>query len=112
MMHYFFLTMAILAEVCGTMALQASKGFTEVAPTIIVAVAYAISFFFLSLTLGKIPIAIAYSIWSGVGISLIAGIGYVWFNQPLNYYSLVGIVLITMGIIFITLSGNVHLHGE
>lgn len=94
------------------MALQASKGFTEIVPTCIVAVAYLISFFFLSLTLGKIPVAIAYSIWSGVGISLIATVGYFWFGQPLNWYSFAGIVFITIGIIFITLSGNVHLHGE
>ena len=74
------------------MALQASKGFTEIVPTCIVAVAYLISFFFLSLTLGKIPVAIAYSIWSGVGISLIATVGYFWFGQPLNWYSFAGIV--------------------
>ncbi len=44
-------------------------------------VGYACAFYFLSLTLRSIPVAIAYAIWSGIGIVLIALIGVSGFGN-------------------------------
>ena len=50
-MHYLYLMAAVLAETIGTTALQASQQFTRLLPSVIVVVAYAASFFLMSLTL-------------------------------------------------------------
>jgi multidrug transporter EmrE-like cation transporter len=65
-MQFVYLAIAIAAEVVGTSALKASNGFTVWQPSLIVALGYGVSFYFLSLALRTIPDGIAYAIWSGV----------------------------------------------
>lgn len=108
-MHYLYLTLAIIAEVSGTMALRASESFTRLVPSLIVIVGYAVAFYFLSLTLRFIPVGIAYAIWSGAGIVLIALFGYVLFNERLDWPALAGISFVLAGIFLLTVvSGSVR----
>lgn len=102
-MPYLYLCIAIVAEVIGTTALQMSNGFTRLGPTVVTVVCYAIAFFFLSLTLRTIPTGIAYAIWSGVGIVLIAGASWVLLGQRLDAPALLGIGLIMAGVLVINL---------
>lgn len=102
-MPFFYLAIAILAEVVGTSALKASNGFTVWLPSAVVAVAYGVSFYFLSLALRAIPVGVAYAIWSGVGIVLISAIGWVLFRQRLDAAAIAGIGLIVAGV------GVIHL---
>ena len=80
---YLYLAIAIAAEVVATSALKASEGFTKTGPTLIVAAGYGVAFYFLSLVLKSVPVGVAYAIWSGVGIVLIAAIGWLFMNQRL-----------------------------
>jgi small multidrug resistance pump len=84
--------------VIGTSALKASNGFTQLVPSLITIVTYAVAFYFLSLTLRTIPVGIAYAIWSGIGIVLIALIGLFWFRQPLDLAAVIGLGLIIAGV--------------
>ncbi|NJD33090.1 MAG: QacE family quaternary ammonium compound efflux SMR transporter [Gammaproteobacteria bacterium] len=102
-MPLLYLAIAILAEVIGTSALKASDGFRVPAPSAIVVVAYAISFYFLSLALRTIPIGLAYAIWSGVGIVIISLIGWALYRQALDAAAIAGIVLIVAGVLVINL---------
>jgi small multidrug resistance pump len=102
-MAYVYLAIAIVAEVIGTSALNASNGFTRAAPTAVVVTGYLIAFYFLSLTLKTMPVAIAYAIWSGVGIALITTIGWVFFKQILDAAALLGIAMIVAGVVVINL---------
>ena len=72
-MVWFYLAIAITAEVMATTALKFSEGFTKLTPSLFVAVGYAGAFYFLSRVLDQIPISIAYAIWSGAGIVLALG---------------------------------------
>ena len=72
---YLYLSIAIVAEVIATSALKASDGFTKSGPSLVVVLGYGVSFYFLSLVLKTVPVGVAYAIWSGAGIVLIAGIG-------------------------------------
>ncbi|MDQ8729915.1 multidrug efflux SMR transporter [Bradyrhizobium sp. LHD-71] len=98
---YLYLLTAVALETIGTSALQASEQFTKPKPLLLTAVCYAASFYFLSLTLRVMPVGIAYAIWSGLGIVLIALIGLVWFGQKLDTPALVGLALIIAGVITI-----------
>jgi len=101
--HYVYLTLAILTETIGTSAIQASRQFTRLGPSLVVVIGYAASFYFMALTLRVLPIGIVYAVWSGVGIVLIAAIGAVVYGQSLDLPALIGIALIIAGIIFIYL---------
>lgn len=98
-MHYLYLAVAIVAEVIGTSALTASAGFSKTVPSIICVAAYSTAFYFLSLTLERLPVGIAYAIWSGVGIVLITLVGLVLFKQTLDAPAIAGIVLIIAGVV-------------
>ncbi len=93
------LAAAIVCEVAATSALRASEGFTRPGPTIFVIVGYMIAFYFLSLTLRTMPVGVAYAIWSGVGISLIAIVGWVVLGQRLDPAAVLGIALIVAGVV-------------
>lgn len=108
MSKWLLLSAAIVAEVFGTSFLKASEGFSKFWPSVAVIVGYVIAFYFLALTLKYIPVGIAYAIWAGVGVVLIALIGWVVFGQKLDLPAMLGISLIIAGVIILNVfSGSV-----
>ena len=47
------------------------------------------------------PTGIVYAIWSGLGIVLITAVAWVWAKQVLDLPALIGMALITAGVIVI-----------
>ncbi|SDY60802.1 small multidrug resistance pump [Lysobacter sp. yr284] len=107
---YLYLAVAIAAEVIATSALKASDGFTKTGPSIVVAAGYGIAFYFLSLVLKTVPVGVAYAIWSGVGIVLIATIGWLFMKQHLDAGAIAGIGLIVAGVLVIQLFSKSAAH--
>lgn len=107
---YLYLTIAIVAEVIATSALKASEGFTRTGPSLIVAAGYGIAFYFLSLVLKTVPVGVAYAIWSGVGIVLIALVGWLVLKQPLDLPAVLGMGLIVSGVAVIQLFSKTAAH--
>lgn len=111
-MHpYLLLTIAIVAEVIATSALRAAEGFSRLIPSLVVVIGYALAFLFLSLTLKSIPIGIAYAIWSGLGIVLIAVVAYAMYGQQLDAPALIGMALILAGVLVLNLFSKSTVHG-
>ncbi|SMC41898.1 DMT family transporter [Primorskyibacter flagellatus] len=110
LLTYATLFLAVLAETIGTTALQASQQFTKPLPSVIVVVAYAAAFYLLALTLRSVPVGVAYALWSGLGILLIALIGFVVFGQTLDWPAVVGMSLIVGGIAVIQLFSAAATH--
>lgn len=109
-MHYVILIGAIIAEVVATSALQASQQFTRIGPSITVVIGYGISFYLLSLTLKVMPLGIVYAVWSGMGLMLVAGIGWLIFGQRLDLPAILGLTLILAGILIINLFSETATH--
>ncbi|MBA85203.1 SMR family transporter [Thalassobius sp. S69A] len=110
MQTYLILFLAIAAETIGTTALQASQQFSRLWPSVLVVVAYGVSFWLLSLALKVMPVGIVYAIWSGLGIVLIALIGLAVFGQRLDLPAILGMGLILCGILVIHLFSNASPH--
>ena len=98
---YSFLLIAILCEVAGTMLLPVSQNFTKVIPTICLTIFYLISFYLMTFVMDKLPIAIVYATWSGLGIFTIAILGYLFFKQTLEWQAILGLFLIVIGVILV-----------
>ncbi len=107
---WWYLGIAIVSEVAATSALKASESFSRFWPSLVVVVGYALAFYFLSLTLKSIPVAVAYAVWSGVGIALIAIIGWLLFGQALDLPGIVGITLIVAGVLVLNLFSKTSGH--
>ncbi len=108
--HYIYLIVAVIAETIGTTALQASDQFTRLWPSVLVVIAYAFAFYFLGVALKYIPVGIAYALWSGLGIVLIALIGFLVFGQMLDFAALVGLAMIIGGIVVIQVFSSSATH--
>ena len=106
---YLFLALAVIAEVVATSSLKATEEFTKVIPTIIMIVAYLVSFYFMTLVLKFIPLGITYAIWSGVGIVLVTIVGAWKYKEIPDLASILGMGLIISGVIVIHLfSKNIN----
>ena len=104
------LGLAIVAEVVATSALKASAGFTRLGPSVLCAVGYALAFYLLSLVMRTLPTGVVYAVWSGLGIVLIAAVGWVMFGQKLDVPALIGMGLIVAGVAVIQLFSKTAAH--
>ena len=100
-MGYLYLAIAIIAEVAATSALKASEEFTKLIPSLIVVIGYGVAFYLLTLVLRTIPLGIAYALWAGVGIILVALLGAILYKQIPDLPAAIGIVLIVGGVVVI-----------
>ena len=98
---YLILTVAIFCEVGGTMLLPVSQNFTKIIPTTILAVLYLLSFYLITFVVDKIPIAIVYATWSGLGVFTVAILGYFFFKQSLSWQAVLGLFLIVAGVVLV-----------
>ena len=109
-MTYLYLFMAILAEVIATSALKSAEGFTKLGPSLLVVVGYGTAFYLLSLVLRHMTVGVAYAIWSGVGIVLVALVGFVGFREMPDTPAIIGMGMIIAGVTVIhTFSNTVRL---
>ena len=98
---YLFLVGAIICEVCGTMLLPVTQNFTKLTPTVFLAIFYLSAFYLLTFVVDKLPIAIVYGTWSGLGIFTIAILGYIFFKQTLAWQAILGLFLIVIGVVLV-----------
>jgi small multidrug resistance pump len=99
-MGYLYLAAAIVSEVIATSFLKFASGPKNVWwAYIIVGVGYVLSFFLLSLTLrAGVPLGIAYAIWAGAGVVVVAVISWLVFHESLTWQQIVGMVLVIGGV--------------
>ena len=80
------------------MLLPVSQNFTKVIPTVCLAIFYLTSFYLMTFVMDKLPIAIVYATWSGLGVFTIAILGYIFFKQTLAWQAIAGLFLIVIGV--------------
>ncbi|MEY9967414.1 small multidrug resistance pump [Streptacidiphilus sp. MAP12-16] len=107
-MPYLLLALAIGSEICATISLKFTDGFTRLLPSAVVVAGYGLSFVFLARALKHIPVSSAYAIWSGVGTAVVAAIGFAFLGETLNAWKLAGIALIIGGVVALNLGGASH----
>ena len=83
------------------MLLPVSQNFTKLIPTTLLTIFYLTAFYLLTFVINKLPIAIVYATWSGLGIFTIAILGYIFFKQTLAWQAIVGMFLIVVGVILV-----------
>ena len=83
------------------MLLPVSQNFTKIIPTTLLAIFYLTAFYLLTFVVNKLPIAVVYATWSGLGIFTIAILGYFFFKQSLSWQAVLGLFLIVIGVILV-----------
>lgn len=102
------LALAIAVEVCATLALRQSEGFTKPGWTAAMIVGYGVAFYLLSTITKDLEIGTIYAVWSGAGTAIVAAIGVWAFDEELSVLRVAGIVLIVLGVVALNLGGASH----
>ena len=98
-MGWIFLGIAGALEISFTTALKYADGFSKLWPSLIFAVAYAGSAWFLSLAVKSIPLGTAYAVWTGIGAVGTALVGIAIFGEPATALRLLFLAVIVGGIV-------------
>lgn len=105
---YLWLALAVVFEVGWAVAMKLSAGLTRPAPAMATVVMYLLSVVFLALATRRMDIGLAYAIWAGCGVSLIAIIGMVYFREPVTALKFVSLGLIVAGIVGLNIATGGH----
>jgi len=103
MTAYYYLAIAICAEVIATVSMKAVKGFSTPLPLVLVIVGYGIAFWMLTLVVRSVPVGVAYAVWAGMGIVLVSVAALFIYGQKLDVPAMLGMGLIVLGVVVIQL---------
>ncbi len=108
---YALLGVAICAEVTATLALRSSHGFTRLMPSAAVITCYAVAFVALSFVLQRgMSVAVAYALWSAIGIVSIAFIGVLFLHERLSWVQATGMLTVVIGVVALLLGTSTPTH--
>lgn len=97
MIYWFYLSLAIIFEVIGTLSLKYASINNSPIYSTIMGVSYIISFTLLYFAIKRIDIGIAYAIWAGMGTALIVIFGAFIFNEIMSVAKVFFIICIIVG---------------
>jgi small multidrug resistance pump len=103
---YLFLGIAVFLGVTSNSFAKSAEGFTLFFPSVITAITIVLCMYALSLVMKNIPMGITYASFAGLTIIATVVVGIIRFNQVPNFYSLIGLVLIIIGVLMVNLLGN------
>ena len=100
---YIFLVVAIFFGTTSNSFAKSAEGFTLLVPTIISAITIILCMYSLSNVMKVIPIGITYASFAGLTIIATAVVGVIKYNQIPNFYTIIGLVLIIIGVLMVNL---------
>jgi small multidrug resistance pump len=103
---YIFLIIAIFLGTASNGFAKSAEGFTLLIPSIISAITIILCMYALSNVMKSIPIGITYASFAGLTIIATTVVGVIKFNQIPNFYSIIGIILIIIGVLMVNLTNK------
>ena len=103
---YLFLALAVILGVTSNSFAKTAEGFTLLFPSIITGITIVACMYALSMVMKNIPMGITYASFAGLTIISTVIVGIIRFNQMPNFYSIIGLALIIIGVLIVNLLGN------
>jgi small multidrug resistance pump len=103
---YLFLAVAVFLGVTSNSFAKSAEGFTLLVPSIITAITIVFCMYALSLVMKNIPMGITYASFAGLTIIATVIVGVIKYNQVPNLYSIIGLILIVIGVLMVNLLGK------
>lgn len=98
-MSWLYLLIASFFEIVWAVGLKQAYDLKLNFTTASVAVSMVLSLVFLSMAVQKIPMGIAYAIWTGVGIVGVFIYSFLINKEPISYSSILFVALILIGVV-------------
>ena len=103
---YFVLIVAVVLGTASNGFAKSSQGFTLLIPSMLTALTIVGCMYALSLVMKNIPVGITYASFAGLCIIATVIVGVLKFNQIPNFYALIGLAFIIVGVLMVNLLGN------
>lgn len=104
MRHYWFLLfLGIAFEVAGTTSMRALAKNSPAWSLAAATTGICLSYFLVSRAMEKIPVGVAYAVWSGVGLAGISLLSWLLFSESMPFLKIAGLGLIIWGMVVINM---------
>ena len=103
---YIFLVLAVFLGVASNSFAKSAEGFTHLVPSIITAITIVLCMYALSMVMKTIPMGITYASFAGLAIIATVVVGVVKYNQIPNFYTIIGLCFIIIGVLMVNLLRN------
>ena len=101
-----FLILAIILGITSNGFLKSTNGFTIIPPTFLCIVSIVACIFCLSKAMNIIPVGFTYATYGGLTITAVTLFGVFKYNQIPNFYGVIGITLIIIGVVLLNTLGK------
>ena len=103
---YLFLILAVFLGVTSNNFAKSADGFTLIFPSIVTAITIVSCMYALSMVMKTIPMGITYASFAGLAIISTVMVGVIKYNQVPNFYTIIGLCFIIVGVLMVNLLGN------
>ena len=103
---YLFLALAVVLGVTSNSFAKSAEGFTLLFPSVITGITIVMCMYALSMVMKNIPMGITYASFAGLTIIATVVVGVIRFDQMPNFYSIIGLIFIIIGVLMVNLLGN------
>ncbi|KQN64562.1 multidrug/spermidine efflux SMR transporter subunit MdtJ [Erwinia sp. Leaf53] len=101
MRYWFLLALAIAFEITGTLSMKWADVNDHHGGYLLMLVMIALSYIFLSFSVKKIALGVAYAMWEGVGILFITLFSVLLFDESVSLMKVAGLATLIAGIALI-----------
>lgn len=98
MIYWIFLFCAIISEIIGTLSMKYASINGGITGDIVMYVMIACSYIFLSISIKKIALGVAYALWEGFGALIITFFSVMYFQEHMSVMKAAGLILLLIGI--------------
>ena len=103
---YIFLFVPVIIGTASNTFAKNAEGFTKLLPSILSMVTIVLCMYSLSSVMKILPVGITYASFAGLCIIATIVVGIIKFQQIPNFYSVVGIIFIILGVMIVNLLGR------
>ncbi|GKX54815.1 spermidine export protein MdtJ [Leminorella grimontii] len=101
MIYWFFLFLAIVSEVIGTLSMKYASETGHISGHVVMYVMITLSYILLSLSVKRVALGVAYALWEGVGVVLITLFSALIFDEAISPMKALGLGTLLLGIMLI-----------
>ena len=103
---YFFLILGVILGIISNGFLKSTNGFSNLGPTIFCILSIIACIFCLSKAMNIIPVGFTYATYGGLTITAVTLFGIFKYNQIPNFYGIIGIAFIIIGVVLLNTLGK------
>ena len=103
---YVFLFAAVVFGTASNTFANSAEGFTKLFPSMLSILTIILCMYSLSNVMKILPVGITYASFAGICIIATSIVGVVRFNQIPNFYTIIGLAFIIVGVLLVNLLGQ------